>query len=630
MGINTRIYIVKLVSVLVFFFLSSKYSAQQIDTLKYSFHVVEKGETSYGIAKKYNLDLNLFFDCNPEAAKGIKKGQSLKIPLITELKAPDSNSLPKDTTLKKHKVTKGETLWSIAKLYGVQVELIKNLNRIENNEISIEQELIIPDQIADTSNAVNPMIKHPSHPLLDICDTLVIHKVKKRETLYSISTKYKIPISKIIQFNPKLSELGLQKDQVLKIVYKLVNCDKEALLKKIDSIAEISQSVLEENKLNISIVLPFFINENIKSIQESKNPNLYSLNKKTVNSLSYLNGIQLALKELKKLGYNMDVNIYDSKYDTNEVKSIFMDTLFQKSHLIFGPTYSKNIKLVRTFAKTRNIPMITSFNIPNQALFGYPSLFKFYPSKATQIKFSAEYFRENKSKYNIILLANKEDKSSMTYSDIFSSTFNDTLLKFDSIKINDTLFKVDTTIIIDSIQSINLKRGDASYAIKRNLSKRDTNLFVVATPDVPFMTYIFNMLIELSNSQKYYKYKYAILGFEELYEMNTIDMEYKEKFNLHFTSRGMIDYNSDASLKFIEDYNLEYKMKPVEASFIGYDIFNSIIKKVYPVESHFNPAYNGLYNSVNFQNIDSTSGFENKHVQLFRYDNYKLQPLNDQ
>ena len=47
--------------------------------------------------------------------------------------------------------------------------------------------------------------------------------------------------------------------------------------------------------------------------------------------------------------------------------------------------------------------MITSFNIPNQALFGYPSLFKFFPSKATQIKSSAEYLKKNKSKYNGII-----------------------------------------------------------------------------------------------------------------------------------------------------------------------------------------------------------------------------------
>ena len=46
-------------------------------------HVVQKGETSYGITKKYNIDINLFYEYNPDAIKGLKKDMVLIIPFIS-------------------------------------------------------------------------------------------------------------------------------------------------------------------------------------------------------------------------------------------------------------------------------------------------------------------------------------------------------------------------------------------------------------------------------------------------------------------------------------------------------------------------------------------------------------------
>ena len=85
--------------------------AQISDTSNYFNHEVKKGETSFGIAKQYKIDLNLFFDFNPSASDGIKKGDFLKIPVLVK----DSTIQEQDTSIKKHKVIKGETLWSIAK-----------------------------------------------------------------------------------------------------------------------------------------------------------------------------------------------------------------------------------------------------------------------------------------------------------------------------------------------------------------------------------------------------------------------------------------------------------------------------------------------------------------------------------
>ena len=613
MGIIKHTY--QFLFIICFYLVSSNYVvAQNNDSLKFNNHVVVKGETSYGIAKKYNIDLNLFFEANPSATNGLKRGQILRIPLTSFIDSNEPANI--DTNLKKHIVIKGETLWSIAKKYGVKVEVIKNYNNIEISELELNQSLFIPNQIADTNNIVSPMVKNPSHPLLSSCDTLIIHRVKKKETLYGIASKYNIAIDKIIKSNPVLSERGLQKDQTLKIICKLLDCNEDSIFNKNEISSEINSSLNYNDGLNISVVLPFLLDFSDTIFKNCEDPSICVLNKKTINSLNLLNGIHLALYELKKSGYKINLNIYDSEYDTNKIKSIISDSVFQSSHLIIGPIYSKNIKFIRTFARTKNIPLITSFDIPNQALFKYPSFYKFHPSKATQIKTLAYYLKENNSKYNVVLLSNKEDNRSLSYANVFSNAYND------------TLFLNDSTVINDSIESIDIKRGDNFHYIQRKLSKRDTNLIVIAAYDIPFMTYVFNKIIELSNSENFYKSDFAIAGFDGLFHMNTIDDLYKNKFRLQFVSKGMIDYSTDKVEIFTKRYNKLFKMEPVKSSFIGYDIVMSIINQVYPKEDTIIP-YNGIFNNVSFENIGPNSGYENKSVKLYRYKDYKIHQINN-
>ncbi len=586
---------------------------QENNLLNYNNHVVLKGETSYGIAKKYKVDLNSFFDFNPEAADGIHKGDTLKIPLLTNTNEK-IEIIELDSTTKIHEVKQGETLWSIAKFYGVKVELIKNLNNLQKNELTLDQKIILPNTFSDTNDLVNPLIKTPNHPLLKPCDTLVIHKVKKRETLYGIASNYNVSIEKIINNNPELNQKGLQKDQLLKVIYRLMDCDEDSVLNWTNELSKINHSRLYEKSLNISVLLPFSLDIFDTISKNCEDPSICPLPKTTVNSLKILNGFQIAFQELQYKGYNLNINVFDTKYDTSVMKQIMEDSLFKNSHLILGPIFSKNIKLTRTFSRSMEIPIVTYFDLPNKALFKYPNLFKLYPSNATQIKFLANYLRSKKDGYNYVVLGNEEKRKSISYSKVFANSFNNTLVE------------IDSTTIFDSIVPIHVSRGDNFSKINKYFSINDTNVIVITDTDIPFMTYVFNKLIELSNSQDFYNYKFMIAGFEGLIQMNTIDDRYKNKFSVHFVSKGMIDYNSEDVNHFIDDYQKTFNMQTDEVSIIAYDLVLSVFNSVYPKEVS-NPTYNGIFNNVNYQKIGPDSGHENKAVKLFRYNNYYLQQI---
>ena len=609
MGIKNLTY--RFLSFFLVVFFVTNLIAQDKPNAKFTYHTVSKGETSYGIAKKYQIDLNEFFNYNPSASNGLSKGDTLKIPIKTFVNQTIDNEI--DSSIKIHKVLPGETLWSIAKVYGIRLPTIKAYNKLSTNELSESQLLLIPNIQSDTSNMVQPLFKHVDHPMLKKCDTLIIHKVKKKETLYSISKKYSVGLDQIIKNNPILNEFGLKKDQELKIILRIKDCIEDSVENKNDSLDLFLGSIYDQKTLRISLVLPFFTNKSDSIIVNCPENTNCTIDKISENSFQIYNGVKIALRDLKELGYNLELNVFDSKYDTNTIKEIFQDTLFKSSNLIIGPLYSKNIKMMRVFSKNSHIPMISPYNIPSQALFNYPDLFKIQPSRSTQSKEMAIYIKNSKDDYNILLLSDVEDNKSKVYGNIFSDAFNDTIYL-----IKDSLKEVD------SILPTLLKRGDDWSHLLDKLSKKKSNLIIITSNQVPFLTYAFNKIIEFSNSQEHYKSDFEIFGFEDIYRIKTIDVIYKNKFNLHFVSKGIPDLNSNRIAEFKDKYRDFLSAEPTKYSYLGYDIVKSIFMKIYPDKLNSESYYQGLLNDVFYNRIDLGSGSENSLVNFYRIEDYSL------
>lgn len=104
-------------------------------------HVVQPGETLYGIAQKYGVDANAIADANNVANRNqLRVGQKLIIPGITAREAAEALG-------RVHIVQSGESLTAIAQQYGVTAEEIITFNNISNPDaIYVGQELIIPGQ----------------------------------------------------------------------------------------------------------------------------------------------------------------------------------------------------------------------------------------------------------------------------------------------------------------------------------------------------------------------------------------------------------------------------------------------------------------------------------------------------
>lgn len=94
-------------------------------------YTVQKGDTLYSIAKKYNTTVDDIKKVNNLNNDTLSIGQKLIIPTSIDLKT--------------HIVKSGDTLYSIAKKYNTTVDAIKIANNLNSNTLSINQELIIPN-----------------------------------------------------------------------------------------------------------------------------------------------------------------------------------------------------------------------------------------------------------------------------------------------------------------------------------------------------------------------------------------------------------------------------------------------------------------------------------------------------
>jgi membrane-bound lytic murein transglycosylase D len=170
---------------------------------KATFHVVEEGDNLSAIADLYDVTVADLKEWNDLDNDKILVGQKL---VITEPKTTKEKNTKEKTTNKKaktHKVKEGENLTGIADKYDVSVEDIKEWNNLKKDVIVPGQELIVSKSTSkkETTKETNKKT----------------HKVKKGETLASISDEYDISIKDLKKWNDLDSDGTIYIGQTLKL-----------------------------------------------------------------------------------------------------------------------------------------------------------------------------------------------------------------------------------------------------------------------------------------------------------------------------------------------------------------------------------------------------------------------------
>ncbi|MGR3808881.1 LysM peptidoglycan-binding domain-containing protein [Jiulongibacter sp. NS-SX5] len=168
-------------------------------------HTVGQGETLFSIAKRYNTTVAELRRINGMSSNSILQyGQELIInpEIASEQSAPVRNVETNESYANPeyHTVSRGQTLFSISKMYGLSVSQLQSLNGISGTNISVGQKLIV-NKAAGSSQKSNSAFSYT---------------VKKGDTLFSIAKRNDLSVADLKRIN-NLSGNTISVGQVLRV-----------------------------------------------------------------------------------------------------------------------------------------------------------------------------------------------------------------------------------------------------------------------------------------------------------------------------------------------------------------------------------------------------------------------------
>jgi membrane-bound lytic murein transglycosylase D len=114
-----------------------------------SYHTVSSGQTYYSISRMYNLEINELLALNNLTLKDILEvGQKLLVNKSSASVATQNVATPNEAGSRYtyHRVSSGETLFSISKKYGVSMSEIQRANSMSDTNVKLGENLKIPQQ----------------------------------------------------------------------------------------------------------------------------------------------------------------------------------------------------------------------------------------------------------------------------------------------------------------------------------------------------------------------------------------------------------------------------------------------------------------------------------------------------
>ena len=336
-------------------------------------HTVTKGQSLYSISAMYNVSIDDIIRLNPGSEKSIRAGQVLNIP-------QNGNG----GQVKFHTIQAGETLYKLTTKYGVSAERICRANPgLSAKNFRIGQVIAIPSSSSEESapvvvEAQPEVVPAPqvttqpseSQGLQPNCRDM--HKVKKKETVYSISRQYGITEEELIAANPEIKGQALKKGKFLCIPYpKTTSSASKNTQVPVETTIPTDSELFDKNKkenrkystIKAAIVLPF-------------NTDGTGNNDEQVRMVEYYEGFLMAVDSLKQKGVSVDLYTYDSGKTTASVNQILNKSEMKGMDIIFGPAHTDQVKPMADFAKKHNIRLVVPFTSKSDEVFDNPSVFQ--------------------------------------------------------------------------------------------------------------------------------------------------------------------------------------------------------------------------------------------------------------
>lgn len=573
-------------------FISVSYAVSYAqENQSYFLHTIEKGQSLYSISKMYNVTTSDIVRLNPGCNEKIYAGQTIKIP-----KGKESQ---KGETF--HTIQAGETLYKLTTMYNVSAKDICEANPgLSAENFRIGQVILIPQKKEEKAVTTQTPAEPNSNiqgPVVPRCKDM--HKVKRKETIFSVSREYGISEQELIAANPELKK-GMKKGQFLCIPYPAATTVQPTPKEDPYAIPPSNSELFSKSKeapkemstIKAALILPF---------QEDK------------RMVEYYEGFLMAVDSLKRTGTSLDLYVYDSGKEVSTLNTILAKNEMKNMDVIFGPMHQNQIKPLSDFAEKNNIRLVIPFSQKGEEVFSNPSVYQINTPQSYLYSEVYEHFTRQFPNAHVIFIEPAiADKEKAEFISGLKQELKNKGISMQTVSENATKETLKTT----------LRNGKENIFIP----KSGKNMLLIKA--LPQLT----LLVRENPEQNIHLFGYP--------EWQTYTKDYLENFfelDVYFYSSFYTNTLFPAAVQFTNNYHKWYSKdltsKWPNYAMLGFDTGFFFLKGLsrYGSELENNLAKMNLtpiQTGFRFQRVNNWGGFINKKVFFIRFTkNFELVKL---
>ena len=578
---NKKMKNIKLLFLLIFMSTLTACGQQK----KYVSYTVKKGETIKSIAKDNDMRVRDLLRLNPDVSR---KPDANTVIIIPNNKKKISEVKINEVEGKTHTVKKKETLFSIAKLYGITVDVIKKANNLTGNALSVGRVLKIPEYIDEEINIVEGEIKVVDGDVKIVKEKIFIedesntkYKVVKDDTIYNITKKFNISEEELMKLNPALKD-GLKLGMLLDV--GLV----------VDELIEnIFVDDITTKPLNVLLMLPYKLNSiSDNNTQFGKKTSLLNI------VTDFHSGVLSAIDSLRIQGMRVNLKVVDTENSNSKIASIINSTDFDNVDAVIGPLFLKNAKLVAK--KTGSTPVIAPIYSKSQKTTSEGSLIKVAPNKDLLEDKLINYMLDNYAGENIVITGDAGAQSVSKIARISARLkSHDSISKITILKQEKGYIKKERFVkVIDTVQ----RKNWVVFVGQDNVTTND----------------VVNNLGVMSKE----KAKIQLFSFDKGSHFSNVSNNQLARLQFTYPMEEFVDVTSDAVKYFRRKYKQKFYSDPSKYAIKGFDVTYDTLLRLSSNDSFNEGAKAGVSKRIGTKFDYSKKLFgstENKGVFLIQY-----------
>ncbi|HEY3369734.1 MAG TPA: LysM peptidoglycan-binding domain-containing protein [Prolixibacteraceae bacterium] len=534
-------------------------------------HTVTGGETLYSLEQKYGVTSDELMRLNPSLENGLQIGARLKIKQHNQQVTTKEQAV---SSFEKYKVEKGETLFSLATRFGVEVSELKKANpTLFERSLETGETILIP-KYSSSTNKTNAALEPATGMTADVSKDTVNGNCNPASGIDKHKYKIGLLLPLYLSGNDQINPSQLNEDAIL----KQIDFSKQLNAGNTDSVAVTSG---------------------------------INIDPKAESFLEFYEGVVLAIDSLQRKGMNIELCVFDAS-NQKMINGLLQLDVFRELDLIIGPIYPELQTSVASFAAKNRIPMVSPLASTGNYEENNPYYFKVNPSKEYQIEQTAQYIaREFKDK-NFILLP-MTGNSSSTDARLAELGKERLLAARQSTKTRKDLFHEY------SFQQQGLN------SVKPLMDESGENVFMIPSDNEAQVSVAVTNLNALAEN-----YNIVLIGTSNLPKLKSIQTENYHHVRLRYLSPTFVDYKKPLVRRFIAQYRDTFSGEPSQFSHQGFDVsfyFLSALNRFGKDFRNCLPEYPMELTQTNFsfRRVTPMGGYMNQSLFVTAYErNYDI------